>query len=266
MKRLLILLSCFSFTYSSQLAPIIAIRASETKYNAHAKLKITSPQVLKRNSPILILVSNFPIGVDLNSQELDDKGVKKVNDGSRVLMMFSNGQRLYVTKDDVNMLLTQRSYFNKRFRIKVPEFIYKDIEDHNFLIYSMLVNCYGECIKNDNAFYTDVYCYGKEKNGMRLVKKDLKKPFLIYNEPFGKKEGSSVLLDFYVRNAIISPDEYKVDVFVDDKKVARLLRWHPYVIQNLPKGKHDVRIELVDHESKVVKNPISVNSATIYVK
>jgi hypothetical protein len=266
MKKLFILICSCSLIYSSKLSPIMVLSVVQTKYNAHAKLKITSPQVLKRDSPILVLVSNFPIGVDLTSQELDDKGVKKNKDGSRVLMMFSNGKRLYVTKDDVNMLLTQRSYFNKRFRVKVPTFIYKDIEEHNFLIYSMLVNCYGECIKNENASFTDVYCYGKEKKGMRMVKKDLKKPFLIYNEPYGKKDSSNVLLDFYVRNAIISPDEYKVDVFVDDKKVARLLKWQPYALQNLPKGKHDVRIELVDHDSKVVKNPISVNSATIYVK
>ena len=116
------------------------------------------------------------------------------------------------------------------------------------------------------AFYTDVYCYGTEKKGIRKLKKDLKSPFIVYNEPHGKVQGSSALLDFYVRNAIVSKNEYKIDVYINGKKESRLISWQPYVIQNLPKGKHDIRLELIDPEGNIVKNSVSVSSSTIYVK
>ncbi|MCH9621448.1 MAG: hypothetical protein S4CHLAM20_08680 [Chlamydiia bacterium] len=266
MKRFIILLSCLGGLFASSAKPITIIKAPITRYNAQARLKITSPQVLKKNSPVLILVSNFPIGVDSESRVLDDNGVNKSKAGSRVLLMFSNGMRVYVTKDDVNLLLTQRNYFNKRFRVKIPQNIYSSIEEENFLIYSMLVNCYGESIKDDNAFYTDVYCYNHEKQGIRVLEKELKSPFIVYNEPTGTITGSGVLLDFFVRNVIISSTEHKVDVYIDGNKIDTLKTWQPYVIHNLPKGKHDIRIELVDSSGKIVKNPVSVNSSTIYIK
>lgn len=262
----LFIFSLIPLIASFDTTPITLIKVPASKYNANARLKITSPKVLKRRTPILVLVSSFPIGVDVKSHVLRDLGVPINKAGSRVLLIFSNGKRVYVTKDDVNLLITQRSYFNKRFRVTVPRYIYNDIEGSNFLIYSMLVNCYGESIKNDNTFYTDVYSYDHEKQGNRSVKKQLKEPFIVYNEPYGKVDKGSILLDFFVKNAIISPDEYKIDFYVDDVKIARIYKWDPYVIKNLSKGKHNIRLELINPSGGIVKNPISVNSSTIYVK
>lgn len=264
---LLTTLSLFgSFTSSSESTPPSVVRIERGKYNAEAKLKIISPPLLKKDSPILVLVSNFPIGVDIKGQQLNDEGVKESNYGSRVLLMFSNGRRLYVTKDDVNLLFSQRSYFNKRFRVKVPESIYKDIEQSSFAIYSMLVNSYGETIKNENAFYTDVYSYSKDNKEMKEMKENLKKPFLVYNEPFGVIEGGNVLLDFYIRNTELSKTGYTVDLYVDDHKIANITKWTPNVIKNLKKGVHKITLELIDPSGKVVNNPASVNSATIHIK
>lgn len=266
MKKWLILSLITGCAFAKTVDPITVLRVPEAKYNAHARLKITSPKVLKKDTPVLVLVSNFPIGVDVDSQTLDSKGVTKSKHGSRVLLLFSNGRRIYVTKEDVNLLLTQRSYFNKRFRIKIPTDLYQSIEGDNFIMYSLLVNAYGESIKKQDAFYTDVYCYKHERGGMRATQKQLEAPFIVYNEPFGQVSGSGILLDFYVRNCIISPTEYKVDVYVDNHKVARVSNWNPYVIENLKKGKHDIRLELIDPTGKIVKNPVSVNESTIYYK
>jgi len=264
-KFLLIISSLYSLVFAAG-DDIVVVKCPNSKYNASARLKITSPQVLKRSNPVLVQVSNFPVGVNMESQCLEDNGVKNNKAGSRVLLAFSNGMRVYVTKDNVSPLLSDREYFNKRFRIKIPPEIYNNIEENNFMMYAMLVNSYGETIKNQNAIYTDVYCFGKEKEGIRELKKNLKSPFIIYNEPYGRVEGRGILLDFYVRNAVVSPSEYKVDLYVDGRKLLRITRWQPYVIQNLSKGKHNIRLELIDPDGKVVKNPVSVNSSTIYVK
>ena len=267
MKVLLGLLFLTKFSLLVGETPAItAVKVESAKYNSSAKLKITSSNVLKKESPILLLVSNFPIGVDVNSPQLKDLGVPMSPSGSRVLILFSNGKRIYVTKDDVNLLITERAYFNKRFRVTIPSDIYNEVSGTNFQMYSMLINSYGETIKNDNAFYTDVYCYQNEKKGIEQHKVDLKKPFIVYNEPFGQKVNGNILLDFIVRNAILSPNEYKVDLYIDGVKIQRLYTQTPYVLQNLPKGKHECRLELVDPSGAVVKNNISVNSATIYVK
>ncbi len=255
-----------AFTTSSESNTPSIVRVERGKYNSEARLKIMSPPVLKKDSPILVLVSNFPIGVDVKSQQLNDEGVKENPYGSRVLLMFSNGRRLYVTKDDVNLLFAQRSYFNKRFRVKVPENIYKDVEQSSFAIYSMLVNSYGETIKNENAFFTDVYCYSKEKSDVKQMKENLKKPFLVYNEPFGVIEGGNVLLDFYLRNVELSKTGYTVDLIVDDHKITKITKWTPNVIKNLKKGVHTIKLELIDPSGKVLNNPASVNSATIHIK
>ena len=264
-KFLLIIGSLYSFCFAAS-KDIVLVKCPTSKYNASARLKITSPRVLKRNTPVLVQVSNFPIGVNMDSQCLEDNGVKDNKAGSRVLLAFSNGMRVYVSKDNVSPLLSDREYFNKRFRINIPTEIYSHIEDNNFMMYAMLVNSYGETIKNQNAFYTDVYCFGREKEGIRELKKNLKSPFIIYNEPHGTVSGRGVLLDFYVKNAVISPSEYKVDLYVDGNKILRLSRWQPYVIQNLSKGKHNIRLELIDPKGKVIKNTVSVNTSTIYVK
>jgi|GEM_PF-2628817 len=255
-----------SFTPSTDSSAPSIVRVERGKYNSEAKLKIMSPPVLKKDSPILVLVSNFPIGVDIKSQQLNDEGVKESSYGSRVLLIFSNGRRLYVTKDDVNLLFSQRAYFNKRFRVKVPENIYKSVEKSSFAIYSMLINGYGETIKNENAFFTDVYSYSKDNKEMREMKESLKRPFLIYNEPFGVIDGGNVLLDFYLRNVELSKDGYTVDLYVDDHKIAKITKWTPNVIKNLKKGVHTIKLELIDPSGKVVNNQASVNSATIHIK
>lgn len=265
-KKLLSSLLCISMSLCASDKPITVVKVPDAKYNASAKLKITSPGVLKNKSPILVLVSNFPIGVDLKSQALEDLNVPLSPSGSRVLLVFSNGERQYVSKDDVNLLLTQRSYFNKRFRVNISDSVYNSIKDTNFVISSMLVNCYGETIKNENAFYSDVYCYNHERKGIRGIKSAISKPYLVYNEPYGTVKNGGILLDFYIKNAVLSANEHKVDLYIDDHKVARLFTWTPYVIQNLPTGKHTIRLELIDPSGNIVKNIISKNSTVIYVK
>lgn len=245
---------------------ITVVKVPQSKYNASAQLKITSPHILKKNTPILVLVSNFPIGVDVQSQALTDLKVPVNSAGSRILLLFNNGKRLYVTKDDVNLLITQRSYFNKRFRINLPQDVYQSLTDTSFVISSLLVNSYGESIKNENAFYSDVYSYSNGNPSYKKIEKEIKNPYIIYNEPYGTVSQDGVLLDFYVRHATISSDEYKVDLYIDGKKIVRLLHWNPYVIQNLPKGKHDIRIQLIDPADKPLNNPISNRTSTIYVK
>lgn len=246
--------------------PIDIIPVNSSKFNEHARLQITSPTILKKNSPILLLVSNFPIGVDLKSNSLEELGVPLNKMGSRVLLVFNNGSRLYVTKVDANLLLTQRSYFNKRFRVKVPGKIYDSIEATSFIIYSMLVNGYGETIKTRNAFYTDVYSYQKKRKTFVPLESGVKKPLVVYNEPYGTVGKGNILLDFYVRNCNISKDEYKVDVYIDGKKITRIVSWKPHVIRNLPPGEHEIKLTLINSTGKVENNYASVEKSTIYVK
>ena len=265
-RLLLPLFLCLNIALCAASKPVTVLKVPEAKYNASAKLKITSPHVLKNKSPILVLVSNFPIGVDIKSQALEDLKVPLNPAGSRVLVAFSNGKRLYVSKNNVNLLLTQRTYFNKRFRVQVTDPIYNSLRDTNFIISSMLVNCYGETIKNENAFYSDIYCYTHERKGIIGIKAAIEKPYLVYNEPYGTVASGGILLDFYVKNATMSSNEHKVDLYVDNRKIVRLFTWNPYVIHNLSPGKHTIRLELIDPAGNIIKNVVSNNESTIYVK
>jgi hypothetical protein len=65
-------------------------------------------------------------------------------------------------------------------------------------------------------------------------------------------EGRPILLDFYVSNTELSPDGYRVRLTVDGKVNRTLSFWQPYYIYGLKKGKHTVRLELLDPTGQLV--------------
>jgi hypothetical protein len=121
-----------------------------------------------------------------------------------------------------------------------------------------------ESIKqNDGAAFDFVVFHVKSKTpGIKI---DKRAPLLTYSRPKGeyrwKEDPRGVLLDFYVTNAIIGINDYKVKYTLDDRRTEVLNRWEPvwWKFEELLPGEHKVLLELLDKNNKPV--PFMVGGA-----
>jgi hypothetical protein len=90
----------------------------------------------------------------------------------------------------------------------------------------------------------------------KLSKLDIpKQPMIFYSRPKGDYIGNdtkNVLLDFYVYNATLAADGYKVKANINDTTLL-IDHWQPYFIQNAPLGGLKVQLTLVDKEGNPVQ-------------
>lgn len=96
-------------------------------------------------------------------------------------------------------------------------------------------------------------------------------PTLVYSRPKGeysRADGSAdhIMLDFYLFNAELGPDSYKVRATVDGDEPFLITDWSPRVILRQPElGEHTVRLELVDAEGEPVPGPTNDTTRTISI-
>jgi hypothetical protein len=93
-------------------------------------------------------------------------------------------------------------------------------------------------------------------------------PMLFYSRPKGEyagKDTENVLLDFYVKNAKIAPDAYKVKVSVADTTFI-VNKWQPYFIKNAPLGELKMNIQLLDKNGNMMRGNYTSISRTVLLK
>ena len=79
-------------------------------------------------------------------------------------------------------------------------------------------------------------------------------PSLFYSRPKGDYKGEetkTLLLDFFVSNATLGADSYKVKANINGQDFT-LDQWVPYEILNLPLGEATVKLTLVDKDGNAV--------------
>jgi hypothetical protein len=92
---------------------------------------------------------------------------------------------------------------------------------------------------------------------------------LTYNEPSDNMpltEGQPILLDFFISNCELTKDGYKVRLSIDGKGTRTLTSWQPYYIYGLKRGRHKVKLELLDPDDKVVPGTFNRVERTINVQ
>jgi hypothetical protein len=118
---------------------------------------------------------------------------------------------------------------------------------------SFLSRSYHESIKSPKAGV--LYRFKIDGKG-KLSKLDIpKQPMIFYSRPKGDYIGNdtkNVLLDFYVYNATLAADGYKVKANINDTTLL-IDHWQPYFIQNAPLGGLKVQLTLVDKEGNPVQ-------------
>ena len=85
------------------------------------------------------------------------------------------------------------------------------------------------------------------------------KPLLTYSRPKGEYKGADtdpIMIDFWLSGAKLKGDggEYRVRYIVDDDNPKFIDKWEPIWLSGWLAGKHTVRLELLDKNSRPVEN------------
>src|SRR5436305_1098154 len=113
-----------------------------------------------------------------------------------------------------------------------------------------------ESIKEDDAADFDYVVFNIGTGTPVVVDKKL--PLLTYSRPKGdykfKDDPRGLMLDFYVTNATLGDNAYKVRYTLDGKKTAVLTKWEPvwWNWEDVGVGEHTVVLELLDASNKPV--------------
>lgn len=96
-----------------------------------------------------------------------------------------------------------------------------------------------------------------------------RRPRIAYSRPKGTYSGDgakTVMVDFYLTNATLSPNDYKVKVTLDGKDSAIVDSWQPYAIEGLEPGEHEVTLRLIGRHGHRVHGRYNKTKRTITVE
>lgn len=211
------------------------------------QLKILSPapdEVVKTDS---VMVKVDLKGFDLASPSAGEQ--------SKGIAFSKDGQHIHVIVDDKPYMA-----------MYVPDsFSVGKLSDGVHSIRAFPSRSWHESIKKPGAFVAENF-YVKTKTGDTVIKPG--QPLLTYSRPKGTYAGPDakrILLDFYVANAELGADKYKVIASIDGKALDTLTEWVPYYIQGLSDGDHTVKLELIGPDGKVVPGRYNVSEQKITV-
>ena len=215
-----------------------------------AKLTIVSPregQVLKNASDSVMVVMQVT-GIQLE--------VPTAGDSTRGLAYSRQGQHVHVIIDDKPYMADYKN--GQPFNVGL-------LPTGMHTVRAFPSFSWHESIKSRSAFGAHVFYVGEKPADKDTNAGMFKRPLLTYSRPKGTYTGADakkVLLDFYVSNATLGPDAYKVKLWVDDAALPDIVKWQPYFITGLAKGKHKIALQLVDSKGNgvpgIYNNPAQV--------
>ena len=227
-------------------------------------LSISMPQngELKAKNPVWVQfrLDGYPLGAGSPSDRVREVALSKA--GQTVHVIIDNHPYFEVNEPSVDPFNEDGYYYDTSYKFEIP---YK-LGEGMHTIRMFPARSYGEGLKNEGTFQS-VYFYVGSKTGKPEV--DFSGPYLTYNEPgegISLKEAQPVLLDFYIKNCELSSDGYKILLTLDGNTKRTLTHWQPYYIYGLTKGKHQIRLQLVDSSGQVVGGSFNDIQRTIQVK
>ncbi|NEN22755.1 phosphopeptide-binding protein [Cryomorpha ignava] len=137
----------------------------------------------------------------------------------------------------------------------------KDLKGGKYVLLSFLSRSYHESVKNPEAMSIIEFNVGNSD----AQSIDLNAPHLFYSRPKGSYKGedtNKLLLDFYLVNANLSTDGYKVRATLNGTEFM-LTNWSAYVVEGLPKGDVEVKLELLDANGASVNSPYNPSTRTV---
>lgn len=133
-----------------------------------------------------------------------------------------------------------------------PEHEVKLKKGSEHYLMSFLSRSYHESLKEKDAFVVEHFKINDKGAYEKLAAPT--EPMLFYSRPKGEYKGAdtkSILLDFFVVNATLAKDGYKVQANVNGENIM-LDDWRPYQITGLPMGENVIKLTLMDANGNAV--------------
>ncbi|MBM3208484.1 MAG: hypothetical protein FJZ57_07815 [Chlamydiae bacterium] len=255
----------FSATIEEPLAntsDIQIVMMNPTPEPEEVELRIVYPSNgdMKNSLPIRFeaRLDGYVVGTD--SQFDRAKQIRNDSNGQSVhaiiddMDYFESYEALFDSLDNHDLYYDQKIDFKPPFKLKPGK--------HYIRLFP--VRSFGESLKGPQCFDAIAFYYKTKEDTLDV---NLSGPYLTYNEPQGTFPANKpILLDFYIKNCVMSVDGYKVRLTIDGKIQRTLSSWKPYYIYGLKKGKHKFKLELLDPSNKVVPGSFNTAEKTILVK
>lgn len=191
-------------------------------------------------------LSGFALGAGANFERRDE--IANSDLGQTVHVVIDNYPYFPINEPAIDPFDESGYYYNMSYKFRIPFHLGSGM--HTIRMFP--ARTFGESLKDDGTFAEDYFFIGSHKMDPSM---DLSKPYLTYNEPSNLmhlEQGKPVLLDFYITNTELSQSGYKVRLSIDGIFTKYLISWQPYYIYGLKRGKHKVRLELIDNDNKRV--------------
>ena len=226
--------------------PVALAKVGNSPEFANATLAMASATAEKAGSDSTKVTFNFDVkNYELKGQTPDASG-KGCNNSDK-------GQHIHFILDNA----PYKALYEPKNEVTLPN----DDKDHYLMCF--LSRSYHESLKSKGAAI--IYHFKIDKKGNLKKLDEPKTPMVFYSRPKGDyigKDTANVLLDFYVWNASLSADGYKVkaqitnpDLKIDTTVIASV--WEANFIQNLGTGKCKVVLTLIDKDGKQVDGPMT---------
>ncbi len=201
-----------------------------------------------------VLALQQPAGTEISSPGAVDfefevsqyeLGAQTGGPNAEMLANSGKGQHIHFILDNQ----PYSAHYEPAFSRELPEGVHH--------LVAFLSRSYHESVKNPNSVVVRKMSIGE--NPVDEFGLDMEAPTLIYSRPKGTYSGAdaeNLMLDFFVLNAELSEDGYKVRATVNGEEFI-LTEWAPYVFKGLPKGEVTIQLELIDAEGNWVEGPFN---------
>lgn len=134
------------------------------------------------------------------------------------------------------------------------------LDNGNYTAIAFLCDEQELSIKQPEAYVIRSFNVGKVEKS----ENDTDSVMVILNNPYTKPT-SNPIIDFYLVNTNISKSGNKVLLTID-KNEFQLHNWSAYKVNGLSKGKHKIKIQLLDNKGVMLQSLFSADSTTIDVE
>ena len=213
-------------------------------------LRVAVPEngEVMRNNPVWVQfrLDGYPLGTGSQTSRVDEVSISKM--GQTVHVIVDDKPYFQINEPAIDPFNENGYYYDTSYKFELPH----PLKEGEHTLRMFPARSYGESLKGDNTFHAIHFYLGEKKDQPGF---NLNGPYLTYNEPgdqISLTENKPVLLDFLVSNCELTSDGYKVRLTIDGKMKRTLTSWQPYYIYGLRKGKHTIRLELIDSKGTVV--------------
>ena len=239
------------------------IAVARTPESTTIVLKIAFPknqQLMSAPVWIQFRIDGFALGAASQFERAEEVAVSKM--GQTIHVVIDNHPYFPINEPAIDPFSESSGYYDTSYKFEIP---YR-LDNGMHTIRMFPARSFGESLKGEGTYAAIQFYIGSKTNDPNI---DLSAPYITYNEPsplMPLTADQPILLDFYLSNAELSPDGYKVRLSIDGTVNRLLTSWQPYYIYGLKSGSHTIRLELVDSENKRVPGLFNDVTETIILR